>query len=608
MSISQQAPVIREPTRPSVRPVRPGGDDDTVLHRLADRAARTPDLTAVDCGAHRLTYREVWDAAGRLAGALPRLGARPGSAVGVAVDRSWQSVICLLGVLRAGAYYVPLDGGYPPEHLRRMAESAAVDTVIGRSRTLATFPEDAARHRVHVDLALADPHAPLPFRPLPDAESPAYVIHTSGSSTGRPRPVLVPHRALCTAALSLSAECALTERDRVLSFASMSWDTFGEELYGALLSGAALVIEPRANSGSVPGFLAAVADRSVTVVDLPTSYWREVVSHLGETGEGLPDCLRLVIIGGEAVSAESVRTWCNAVPDRVRLLNTYGQTETVLVTHTAELGGARGRALAPTAPVPIGRPLPHVRQRIVDADPITGRGELAVGGASLAWGYRDAPGTTAERFVPDPDGGRMYLTGDVVEPTPESGLLFICRRDRQVKIRGIRVEPEEVERTLLTHPQLTDAAVIVERPDGATARLRAHVASPGLDSRVLRGWLAERLPAHLVPAAVSVHPALPHLPNGKVDRTMLTESGTASADADRLTRTAEEVSDLCGAVLDTACGAEDDFFDRGGDSLSTTRLISRVYRRFDVELTYEDVFEARTPAAVAALIVTRAAR
>ncbi|WP_431985856.1 non-ribosomal peptide synthetase [Streptomyces griseoflavus] len=605
MSPSQPASLTREPPLPAVRPSPSGGDDDTVLRLLRDRVARTPDRTAVESPGSRLTYGELWNRADRLAEALPRLGVRPGGAVGVAVDRSWQSVCCLLAVLRAGAHYVPLDGGYPPGHLRTMAASAAVDTVIGRSAALSRFPEGVARHRVHVDLALADPGAPPCARPLPDERTPAYVIHTSGSSTGRPRPVVVPHRALRTAASSLGAECAFTADDRILSFASMSWDTFGEELYGALSSGAALVMEPRAHSGSVPGFLAAVERRSVTVVDLPTSYWREMVDHLSATREPLPPCLRLVIIGGEAVSAEAVRAWCAAVPDRVRLLNTYGQTETVLVTHAAELGGPHGRALTPGAPVPIGRPLAHVRQRIIDPGP-TGRGELAVGGASLAWGYLDAPAATAARFVPDPDGGRMYLTGDIVEPAADGTLLYICRKDRQVKIRGIRVEPEETERMLLTHPRLTDAAVVAERPDGGTDRLHAFVAGPDLDAGALRAWLGERLPAHLVPARVSVRRTLPTLPNGKVDRTMLTEA--AHTEPDRLSRTVQEVSDLCGAVLDTACGAEDDFFDKGGDSLLTTRLISRVYRRYDVELTYVDVFEARTPAAVAELILARATR
>ncbi|MFH8386838.1 amino acid adenylation domain-containing protein [Kitasatospora sp. NPDC018058] len=596
----------------------PGGqaDTETIMGVLRDLALSTPDAPALVDPDGTLSYAELWLLVDEFAATMRNYRISRGDRVGVVVDRSRQTVICLLALARAGAAYVPLDGAQPADRLARMVRASGVRTVLGHSRSFESFPAGLAEY-IHIDLALLGP-APLGCPTPPRPDDLVYVIHTSGS-TGDPKGVMVPHRALVTAARSLIGLCRVGPGDRVLSFASLSWDTSGEEIYSALLSGATLVIDPAATSGSVPALLSAVKRHGITVIDLPTGFWNEVVAFLDDclddedgggppAGDPLPESLRLVIIGGEEVRPAQVRRWSELVPDRIRLLNTYGQTETVLVTHAAEIGGAAGRALRADDRVPIGRPLPHVRQLLL---PVADGGpyELLVGGPTLALGYAAKPETTAERFVLGADGPeRYYRTGDLVERDPDGRLAFLGRTDRQVKVRGHRVEPEEVERALHGHPEVREAAVVpVTGPDGGVRLLAAVVPHPpsaegGADAARILDWLAGRLPAYLRPSRITVLPFLPLLPNGKVDRQMIA-TGTPSAPARPSVETiTAALAELCSAILNTDCGADDDFFDAGGDSLLATRLISKVYRRFDTELTYLDVFEHRTPAELAQLI------
>jgi nonribosomal peptide synthetase protein VioO len=416
---------------------------------------------------------------------------------------------------------------------------------------------------------------------------------------------LVPHGALAAAVRSLTAVFGVTAQDRVLSFASMNWDTSGEEIYPTLSAGATLVIDRRAVSGSVMGLFTAVEAHSITVLDLPTSFWTEVVDFLDVSGRPFPRSLRLVVIGGEEVRAGAVRSWCEHVPDDVRLLNTYGQTETALVTHAADVGGIRGRFLTDTARVPIGEPLPHVRQVLVSVDAGPGVAELLIGGPSVALGYQNLPAETAERFItlPGAGGERFYRTGDLVEARPDGQLTYIGRADRQLKVRGFRIEPEEVERALLTHPGLRAVAVRAAASPGGGQRLAATVVTVA-DARVTKSelgeWLKARVPPHMVPTLISFTGALPLLPNGKIDYAMLDNHSDMPSPTDAA---ASEIASIAGRILNRPLDVKEDFFEGGGDSLLATRLISRIYKAFDVELTFVDVFDARTPQQLAALVV-----
>ncbi|MGF1425059.1 non-ribosomal peptide synthetase [Kitasatospora sp. LaBMicrA B282] len=586
----------------------------TIVSALRSVAALHPDAPALVDPEGTLTYRELWSTVNALAANLRRFGIARGDRVGVAAERTRHSLLSMLALARAGAAYVPLDGTQPATRLQRMIAGSGVRTVVGRSAALTAVPQGLPVEFVHIDLALRS--AAAADTAMPDPKDPVYVIHTSGS-TGDPKGVLVPHRALHTAAQSLIGLCGIGPGDRVLSFASLSWDTSGEEIYSAFLSGATLVIDPAANSGSIPAFLGALRRNRITVVDLPTAFWNELVAFLDEDGASddvaaeLGD-VRLVIIGGEEVRAPQVRAWAKRIPDRIRLLNTYGQTETVLVTHAAELSGGIGRDLCPDDRVPIGTPLGHVQQLLVPRSGADGAAELLVGGPTLSLGYIGKPEETAARFRPGPDGtGLYYHTGDLVAERPDGQLDFVGRCDRQIKIRGLRVEPEEVERVLHAHPDLQAAAVAPStEPSGAMVLtacivpLDPHRASAPSAEQV-RAWLAERLPDYLVPKHIRAVDRLPLLPNGKVNLKMIAQNTSAPAATATIEEIAAELAELCSAVLGSPCSATDDFFDAGGDSLLATRLISKVYRRFNAELTYVDVFDHRTPAELAVLISGR---
>jgi nonribosomal peptide synthetase protein VioO len=353
------------------------------------------------------------------------------------------------------------------------------------------------------------------------ADDPAYILFTSGS-TGAPKPVVTPRRAIAAATGALRELFGLTPADRVLQFASLSWDTCFEEILPALTGGAALIFHDDAYSRSFPRMLRMIAASGVTVLDLPTAFWHELVRHLADERATLPPCVRLVVIGGEPVSPARLADWRALGTGGVRLLNTYGCTETTLVTHAVDLHGPRAAARDERAP--IGRPLPHVEQRL-GAD-----GELLVGGPSLALGYLGLPEATARRFV-ELDTGRYFRTGDRVAPIAGGMLVHQGRLDHELKIRGIRVDPAEVEAWIAGHPRVAEVAVagvgvgdhtalaayVVPR---ASAKDPAGDAGPGAAGLAddIREYLRDRVPCHLVPGRIIVVPELVRTVSGKIDR------------------------------------------------------------------------------------------
>jgi non-ribosomal peptide synthetase component F len=428
---------------------------------LADfeAAARAyPDRIAVLSDGVPLTYAEL---AQKVAARASELGPAPG-AVEVSAVRAPETVVELFAALSAGGAYCPVDPAFPVERRTAMTEALA-----------AGVPADIA-----------------------------YVLFTSGS-TGQPKPVLTPHGAIGTVVASLRELFAIVPEDRVLQFASLNWDTCFEEILPALTAGATLVFDTEAHTGSFPRFLRMIEQRGVTVLDLPTAFWHELVRHLAEEACALPSCLRLVVIGGEAASPARVTEWLALAP-AVRLLNTYGCTETTLITHAADIDGV---------PVPIGRALPHVRELI------TRDGELLIGGPALAAGYLGRPEATEERFVVRDggrDGERWFRTGDRVRPGPGGLLFHEGRLDHVVKIRGVRVDPGEVEAQLTRHPAVDAAAVVGTALAGRTALVAYVVARDEHDD--LLGWLRARVPAHLVPSRLTYVPELERTASGKADR------------------------------------------------------------------------------------------
>ncbi|MER7566830.1 amino acid adenylation domain-containing protein [Streptomyces sp. NPDC048523] len=492
-----------------------------VLQLFERTAARHPDATAVIDRSGPCTYARLHSRVRRVAAAL---GPRPGT-VGVLTDRSADTVAALLGVLAVGGTYCPIDPAFTVERKAVLAETARLSRVIATRPDPEPFgppilgPDPSGFPEV--PFAADDTGSGPPWRP----EDPAYVLFTSGS-TGRPKPVVTPRAAIAAAVDSLAEVLGIRSDDRVLQFASLNWDTSFEEILPTLTRGATLVFDDDAYAGSIPRLLRLIDRLALSVLDLPTAFWHELVHHLAEAGStALPESLRTVVIGGEAANPVRLDNW-RALPgaDRIRLVNTYGCTETTLVTHAADLHGPRSRSRT-GAPAPIGHALPHV-SALIDHN-----GELLIGGPSLALGYLDLPEVTAERF-PTLAAGRFFRTGDLVRRSADGELHHEGRLDDQLKVRGIRVDPAEVEAQLCAHPGVASAAATGVATGDHTTVIAYVTPAPHSDGTdlvaTLRSHLRRHSASHLRPNRIIVVPELVHTASGKIDRRRTHQRYTSS--------------------------------------------------------------------------------
>ncbi|MFI0353848.1 amino acid adenylation domain-containing protein [Actinomadura sp. 9N407] len=573
---------------------------------LKRRIGTAPDAVAVEFRDRRLSYAALSARADGLAAELARRGVRRGDLVGIAASPSLELPVAVLGILRAGAAWLPLDPGYPPDRLRYMIDDSGIGLVLaGPDSPIGAVIGDSGTARTR-RLEMLDPATvPLGGRaPEPDlvAEDLAYVIYTSGS-TGRPKGVALTHGGLANMAAAQVEAFGVTPADRVLQFAPISFDASVFEMVMALYAGGTLVLAPREDIPPGPGLADFLKERRITRLTLPPS----VLATLPYTE--LPD-LGGLVCAGEALPEPLAERWLSGR----RMFNAYGPTETTVWATVAELSPGGGKPSIGTAirgatalvlderlrPVPDGAP-----------------GELAIGGAGVGRGYLGRPGLTAERFVPDPDparpGGRLYLTGDRVVRRPDGNLEFLGRLDHQVKIRGFRIEPDEVARRLAEFPGVTDA-VVIARDLGAGTELAGYVTGAGLDVARLRAHLAERLPAYMVPAALVRLETMPLTPSGKIDRAALPAPGkpdtgwpgtswpgTAGSDHVEPATPAERalaaiLADLLGVER---LGATDDFFALGGHSLLAGRLAARVRTELGKELPLRRIYDSPTIAGMA---------
>jgi amino acid adenylation domain-containing protein len=443
----------------------------------------------------------------------------------------------------------------------------------------------------------------------------AYVIHTSGS-TGRPKGVMISQSALGNWADASERSYGLRPDDRVLQFHSIGFDASVGDVFCTLAAGAELVIVPDPLRLSPEAMLEELPRLRPTVADLPTAYWHELVDEL-EGRPALPVGLRLVVIGGESALPEKMRRWQRYVDPRIRLANTYGPTESTVVATAWWLHA--GFADRPMATVPIGRPVANVQAFVVDAElracPIGVPGELLLGGTQLAVGYLGLPDETERRFlIRDPLGSgrpqRLYRTGDRARWLPSGDLEFLGRVDRQVKIRGVRVEPEEIEAALTTHPAVADAIVEAREPTPGDIQLVGYVVfRPYLQVSPadLHRHLALRLPAQVIPSAFVALERLPLTPAGKVDRRALPEpapqAGGRPAQDVVASPLEQKIAGVWADVLGLASVApRDNFFELGGHSLLAARLVSRLRRDLEVDLPVKAIFEAPTVEGLASRI------
>jgi len=557
------------------------------------------------------SYGKLNRRANQLAHELVARGIRPGDRVALHLNRSPEMIASLLGVLKCGATYVPLDLGWPLERCRFVLEQVqARQLLMSGSEGL----EDSEWPVPVFDLDRESEYLTRRSVENPDVavdpESLAYIIFTSGSK-GAPKGVMVPNRGLADHTRAAARGFRLGSRDRILQFASLAFDASAEEIYPALTRGAALVLRDEVMLSSATSFWEACDRWGVTFVDLPTSYWHQLVEDAAAP-EALPQTLRQVVIGGEAARQSSLGTWFHRYSDRVRLLNTYGPTETTVVVTRGELTPpVHGPGKTPLA-VSIGRPLGHAQVFVLDRQlrpqAVGVPGELLVAGSGLARGYLDRPSLTAQAFIPHPfssrPGARLYRTGDLVRWLPDGDLEYLKRLDRQIKVRGYRVEPGEIERALEVLPEV-DEAVVMLLGEGKEPVLAAFVAGSDLGPDHLRKVLRERFPEFMVPLEWRILESMPRGAGGKVDRRRLLQVSTSSRPTGALTPprndTERAIAELFGEVLgEKRIGVFDSFFDLGGHSLLATRLLSHIREAFEIDLPLRVVFEAPTVAELAA--------
>ena len=581
-----------------------------LLHRVVEASAeRSPAARAAVFDGQTLTYEELDQRANQLAHHLRRLGVGRDTPVGIFIDRSLELAVALLGTLKAGGACLPLDPDYPSERLAFMLRDAAAPVLLTIGRLEAVSPEHSGRTiRVDRDWASIETEPSSPPATETQATDVAYVVYTSGS-TGRPRGVQLTHEGLARHAGSAVSCYGLTADDVVLQFASVSFDISIEELFPTWLAGATVLFrEP-----NVPIFgrelLTWMRKAGVTVLDLPTAYWHEWVNDLVRLGESVPESVRAVIVGGEKAIGDAYRAWLGVGGDRVRWFNTYGPTETSVVASVYE--PASSADARPPDEIPIGRPFGPARLFVLDRNgqlvPIGVPGELYIGGAGLARGYVGLPELTSEKFVPDPfsddSAARVYRTGDLVRWRADGELEYLGRTDDQLKIRGFRVEPGEVEAALLRHPDIANAIVLPLKGQSGDVRLVAYVEARGSalpKGAELRAFAAEILPNHMVPAGVVVMDSFPLTTNGKVDRAALPEPGRADLETAELVLPKDELEGKLVELWQQALGIEDristrdDFFALGGHSLLAVRVFGEIATQFGVRLPLALLFQGST--------------
>ncbi|MBI2824764.1 MAG: amino acid adenylation domain-containing protein [Planctomycetia bacterium] len=593
--------------------------ENAPIHELfTQQAGRSPDAAALWFAGKSVTYAQLDRRSNRLARHLIDRGAGPDVLVGLCLERSIELITALLAILKSGAAYVPLDPNYPHARRAYMIEDAGLSLVVARGNLRGLLPGDRALVMLDEDehaIAACD------ARSLPRISGPgnlAYVIYTSGS-TGEPKGVEVEHRGLVNHSLALAQLFGLCRDDRMLQFLSPSFDAAAEEIFPTLLCGAALYLhsDPAELSGRV--LLDWSRAHGVNVLHLPGPVWSSLVDELAVSGGHVAQHLKAVLAGGESLPADRLRKWRNATGDAVKFLYAYGVTEATITTTIFD-GAA---VLPPTSSscVPIGRPIANNRVYVLDEFrnpvPVGVAGELYIGGVGVARGYRGQAELSAERFVPDVfhgrDGARMYRTGDLVRHLPDGNLEFLGRVDRQVKVSGYRIEPGEIEAALQLHERVREAIVVADGP-GEAKRLVAYVgcgseAQPA--EAQLREFLAARLPAHMLPAAVVVMDRLPRLACAKVDVAALPrpcwERGAARDFVAPSNDIERGLAEVWAAILGVErVGVYDNFFDLGGDSIRSIQVVARA-RAAGMCITPKQLFEHQTIAALATVAGTRRA-
>ena len=587
-------------------------------HELFEEQVRkTPEAISLEYEGQHLTYAELNRRANQLAHYLRKLGVKPDMRVAICVERSLEMVVGLLAVMKAGGAYVPLDPAYPRERSRYVLEDCRPAVLLTQRQLKELFggiPESLPV------LNLPDPSAA--WRNQPDSnperssngltpEHLAYMIYTSGS-TGTPKGVMIGHHALVNQIMALRNRYQICNEDRILQFASFAFDMSVEEIFGALGSGASLVLRSDAWLVGAREFWKLCETNRVSVANLPTLFWQQLVLESDTT---IPRSLRQVMIGGEAVGRAALDAWFKHKGPRPRLFNAYGPTE-VTVNATIREVNHEGQCWRS-----IGRPIANTQAYVLDKwmDPVPAGvpGELCLGGVGLARGYWGRGDLSAERFVPDGLSGRederLYRTGDLVRWLPDGSLEYLSRIDQQVKVRGFRIELGEIETALLGHRKVREAVVIAREDVEGEKRLVAYYTERegwegSVGAQELRAWMGEKLPEYLVPAAYVRTNGLPLTEGGKLDPKRLPAPGPDAYGVreyeEPVGETEQAVAAIWSEVLNVEpIGRHDNFFALGGHSLLAMQTIARLRQRLGVEIGGDGLFARPVLAPLAEWII-----
>ncbi|TCP59170.1 amino acid adenylation domain-containing protein [Tumebacillus sp. BK434] len=573
--------------------------DETIYSLFEQQAARTPDAPAILYEQQALTFGELNARANQVARFLQKQGVTPQGLVGISMERTPEMIIGLLGIMKAGAAYVPVDPGYPEERKAYMLADSGVNLLLTQSRVLATLPAHSAQV-VCLDTGWAE-IAEERTDNLGIALDPSsiwYVLYTSGS-TGKPKGVEGPYGAMVNRFQWMWNRYPFATGDVCSQKTSLNFGDSVWEIWGPLLQGVPLVIFSDLTVKDIEQFVPALRSHKVTRIVLVPSLLRALLDTYDDLQQELPD-LKFWVCSGEALTVELTQRFQKALPDAL-LLNLYGSTEVAADVTYYETEQVPQSAVN----IPIGRPIANAKLYILDRNlqqvPIGVPGELCAGGAVLARGYYLRPDLTAERFLPNPYGdGRLFKTGDVVRWLPDGNIEFLGRVDNQVKVRGFRIELGEIEAALIQHDAVHSTIVTVREDIPGDKRLVAY-SVPHADTEVsagdLRQFLQNKLPEYMVPSAFVMLDALPLTPSGKVNRVALPAPDAATGQAERpYVAPRTEVEARLAAIWQEVLrlervSADAHFFELGGHSLLATQILSRVRKAFDVNLPLKLFFE-----------------
>ncbi|WP_168188733.1 non-ribosomal peptide synthetase [Thermoflavimicrobium daqui] len=588
-------------------------DHQCLVHELFEKTVgRYPDQIAVVDGEDTYTYRELNEKADKIASILRQKQIGPGTIVGVYQKRSIELVVSVMGVLKAGASYVPLDPSYPMERIAWMIEDTHTPVILAHTELVNRLPNDEF-DTVLVDKALTESVVISSEQLARQATSEdlAYVIYTSGS-TGKPKGVMIRHRSLVNLIYSIVRGKQLDSSDRVTQFASISFDMAIEEMFPTLIQGATLVLRPE-NILVTNDFMDWIYHQRVSVLYLPTAYWHYLVNELEVGRDVFPDSLRVVDVGGEKASMSVYKKWIQITEGRIHWINSYGPTEATVAV--CSYSDKESDQLDECKEIPIGRVFPNVELYVLDSHmqpvPIGVSGELYIGGVTLAEGYLHLPDVTAQKFVPHPfrDKERLYKTGDLVRYRKDGQLEYIERIDSQVKVRGFRIELGEIEATLEQHPDVQQALVMVREDlipgqKHLIAYLKGERLGDSMES--IRSYLKETLPDFMMPASFVHIEDFSLTPGGKVDRNLLPKPQlpqVINENEQPRNWVEERLASIWMEVLNREqIGIHENFLEIGGHSLLATQVMSRIRNEFSVDVSLQVIFDSPTIAEMSNII------